>query len=182
MGAGETRPEGQREPRDRRSRDRYGRDRRERGPREAEEAAQAAALPTQEEPPRRSYFATPPAPAAQPAAAPVTAAGPAAPVAAAAAPEAAAPQRQLPKVQSFELPLAELVQVAERSGLQWINSDAAKIAAVQAAIAAEPKPIHVPRERPPAIVLDEGPLILVETKRDLREMKLPFEQGAAQPQ
>ena len=28
-----------------------------------------------------------------------------------------------------------------------------------------------------AIVIDEGPLVLVETKRDLRDMKLPFEQG-----
>jgi ribonuclease E len=62
--------------------------------------------------------------------------------------------------------------------LQWVNSDAEKIAAVQAAIAAEPKPVRVPRERPPAIVTDEGPLVLVETKRDLRELKLPFEQGS----
>ena len=28
-----------------------------------------------------------------------------------------------------------------------------------------------------AIVIDEGPLVLVETKRDLQGMKLPFEQG-----
>ena len=53
----------------------------------------------------------------------------------------------------------------------------AKIAAVQAAIAAEPRPPRVPRERPAPIVIDEGPLVLVETKRDLRDMKLPFEQG-----
>ena len=52
------------------------------------------------------------------------------------------------------------------------------MAAVQAAIAAEPKPVHVPRERPPLVVLDEGPLILVETRRDLSELKLPFEQQA----
>ena len=44
--------------------------------------------------------------------------------------------------------------------------------------AAEPKPVHVPRERPPAIVVDDGPLVLVETRRDLRELKLPFEQTA----
>ena len=48
-----------------------------------------------------------------------------------------------------------------------------------AAIAAEPKPIHVPRERPPAVQIDQGPLILVETRRDLRNMELPFE--ASQP-
>jgi len=58
-----------------------------------------------------------------------------------------------------------------------VNSDAQKIAAVQAAIAAEPQPARVPRERQPAIVADDGPLVLVETKRDLREMKLPFEQA-----
>ena len=81
-------------------------------------------------------------------------------------------------MQAFELPVAQLAQVAEGSGLQWINSDSTKIAAVQAAMAAEPKPVHVPRERPPAIVVDDGPLVLVETRRDLRELKLPFEQTA----
>ncbi|HBH39666.1 MAG TPA: hypothetical protein DDX06_14920, partial [Curvibacter sp.] len=74
------------------------------------------------------------------------------------------------------LPLTDLIQVASSSGLQWVNSDADKVAAVQAAIAAEPKPVHVPRERPAPVVIDEGPLILVETRKDLREMKLPFEQ------
>jgi ribonuclease E len=38
-------------------------------------------------------------------------------------------------------------------------------------------PVHVPRERPAPVVMDSGPLILVETKRDLRDMKLPFEQS-----
>lgn len=71
--------------------------------------------------------------------------------------------------------MSSLQQIAESSGLQWINSDADKVAAVRAAIAAEPKPIHVPRERAPVVVIDEGPLVLVETRRDLREMKLPFE-------
>ena len=67
-------------------------------------------------------------------------------------------------------------QIAQSSGLQWVQSDADKVAAVQAAIAAEPRPIHVPRERPPVVVLDEGPLVLVETRRDLRDLHLPFEQ------
>jgi ribonuclease E len=84
----------------------------------------------------------------------------------------------LPRVQAYELPLSALNEVAQNSGLQWVNSDAAKVAAVQAAIAAEPKPAHVPRERPPAVVIDAGPLVLVETKRDLRDMKLPFEETA----
>ena len=84
----------------------------------------------------------------------------------------------MPRVQGFTLPLDALQQIATASGLQWVNSDAEKIAAAQAAIAAEPKPVHVPRERPPAVVLDEGPLVLVETRRDLSAMTLPFE---AQP-
>jgi ribonuclease E len=82
-------------------------------------------------------------------------------------------------VQTFTLPVDALQQVAASSGLQWVNSDADKIAAVQAAIAAEPKPIHVPRERPPVVVVDEGPLVLVETRRDLSAMPLPFEQPPA---
>ena len=89
------------------------------------------------------------------------------------------PANGLPRVQTFTLPIDELQQVAAASGLQWVNSDADKIAAVQAAIAAEPKPIRVPRERPPAVVLDEGPLVLVETRRDLSAMALPFEQPPA---
>jgi len=35
------------------------------------------------------------------------------------------------------------------------------------------------RERPPMVVLDDGPLILVETRKDLSDLQLPFEQ---QPQ
>ena len=49
---------------------------------------------------------------------------------------------------------------------------------MQAEIAATPKPVHVPRERSPLVALDEGPLILVETRRDLAAQPLPFEQTA----
>jgi len=80
----------------------------------------------------------------------------------------------MPKVQTYSLPLNDLQQIASGSGLEWVNSDADKVAVVQAAIAAEPKPVHVPRERPPVVVIDEGPLVLVETRKDLAEMKLPF--------
>jgi ribonuclease E len=82
----------------------------------------------------------------------------------------------MPAVSSFDLPLDALQQVAADSGLQWVNSDPARIAAVQTAIAAEPKPVHVPRERPAPAPIDAGPLVLVETKRDLRNMTLPFEE------
>jgi len=86
----------------------------------------------------------------------------------------------MPKLEQFELPLGELVQVAQSSGLSWVNSDPEKIAAVQAAIAAEPKSIHVPRERPAVVKVEGGPLVLVETKRDLRNMTLPFEEKEPQ--
>ena len=81
----------------------------------------------------------------------------------------------MPKLQAFALPLDDLAQIAASSGLTWVNSDAAKIAAVQAAIAAEPQQVHIPRERPAAVQIDALPLILVETKRNLRNMELPFE-------
>ena len=52
-----------------------------------------------------------------------------------------------------------------------------KIAAVQARSRPSPsrRACRASARRP--IVIDEGPLVLVETKRDLRDMKLPFEQG-----
>jgi ribonuclease E len=37
--------------------------------------------------------------------------------------------------------------------------------------------VHVPRERKPMVVIDEGPLVLVETRKDLSQLKLPFEQA-----
>jgi ribonuclease E len=86
----------------------------------------------------------------------------------------ATPAKGLPTVSRFDLPIDSLAQMAQSSGLVWVNSDTAKVAAVQAAIAAEPKPVRVPRERPPAVVLDEGPLVLVETRKDLNTLKVPF--------
>jgi len=37
----------------------------------------------------------------------------------------------------------------------------------------------VPRERPALVVVDEGPLILVETKRDLGQIAMPFDHSAS---
>src|SRR5450830_151872 len=203
-GGGEERRE--RRSRDRYGRDRRERQG-ERAPRDGQANPEGREGQEQAEfEPRASYFSnvTPAEPVAAPAeawVAPVEAAAPApaqaeavapvvaeiaAPVAAP-APVAAAPvaaptpspvEAGLPKVQAFELPIPTLQELAQSAGLEWVNSDADKVAAVQAAIAAEPKPVHVPRERPPLVVLDEGPLILVETRRDLSELKLPFEQQA----
>jgi ribonuclease E len=122
---------------------------------------------------------------AAPVTAAVAAAEPAAVVAttvvAAPAPVAASATTSMPVVTSYALPVSDLVQVASTSGLQWVGSDTAKIAAAQAAIAAElaNAPAHVPRERPPAVVVESANLVLVETKRDLRDMQLPFEAPSA---
>ena len=80
-----------------------------------------------------------------------------------------------PPVEAFVLPTAALHRIAEGSGLQWVSSDAEKFKAVQAAIAAEPVPVRVPRERKPVVQVDTGPLVLVETRKDLSQLKLPFE-------
>jgi ribonuclease E len=79
-----------------------------------------------------------------------------------------------PAPTSYALPLDSLVAVAESAGLQWVNSDVDKIAAAKAAMAAD-APIHVPRDIPAVAAVDEGPLVLVETKKDLAQVKLPFE-------
>ena len=88
----------------------------------------------------------------------------------------------MPAVTSYSLPEADMTQVASSAGLQWVGSNPEKIAAVQAQIAAEARPVHVPRPRPAPVAPDNGPLVLVETKRDLRDMTLPFEQSAQQQQ
>ena len=150
----------------------------------AEEAAE-------QRPVRSSYFAQAASPVAVPVTAPSViepdAVAPSAPPAAAPAPRAAAPvavpaapapttaPAGMPKVTPYALSLDDLSQVAQGSGLEWVNSDASKVAQVQATIAAEPKPIHVPREPKPVVVVEEGPLVLVETRKDLSDVTLPFE-------
>jgi len=141
--------EGLSERRERRSRDRYGRDR------QARDSQADSASPSEHE-------------QAQ------------APVQTNVHPHAAAPAAtRMPTVGTYELPISSLQGVAQSSGLEWINSNPERIAQVQAAIAAEPRPTHVPRERPPVVVMDEGPLILVETKRDLGQMPMPFDNSAS---
>jgi ribonuclease E len=80
----------------------------------------------------------------------------------------------MPKIGHYDLPLQELMAITVSSDLQWVQSDAQKVALAQQAIKDEPKPVRVPRERPPAVVLDQGPLVLVETKKDLTQLQFPF--------
>ena len=196
--------EEQRQPRERRSRDRYGRDRRERGEQPERNEAGPASEPASEASAAPVYSESKQAPSQQEAAhvateyvapVPVAQAIEAAParviptpvrvtelvaatpkpVALTAAVAAVPATGALPKVQSYDLPLQDLAQVAQASGLQWVNSNAGKIAEVTAAMALEVKPVHVPRERASTAVSTEGPLVLVETKRDMGTMRLPFE-------
>jgi ribonuclease E len=82
-----------------------------------------------------------------------------------------------PVVTRYELPLDDLAAIARGAGLEWVNSDTERVRAVQEAMAAAPKAIHVPREIKPAVQIDDGPLVLVETRKNLADMKLPFEQA-----
>ncbi|MDE2431894.1 MAG: Rne/Rng family ribonuclease [Burkholderiales bacterium] len=88
------------------------------------------------------------------------------------------PEAVVTPAQPFVLPIDDLKQIATVAGLEWVNSDAEKIRQAQEAIENEPKPVHVPRERKPVSVMDEGPLILVETRKDLSQITLPFERQA----
>ena len=90
-----------------------------------------------------------------------------------AAPTVAAVSHDVPD--DYEMPLASLQSVAESAGLQWVGSDPQKIEAAQAALAAEPAPARVVREAKPQAQVDDGPLVLVETKKDLSQVRLPFE-------
>jgi ribonuclease E len=77
---------------------------------------------------------------------------------------------------AYTLPQSELNTVAQNAGLVWVNTDPQRAAAVQEAINNEPKQPHIPREPKPRVVVDEGPLVLVETKKDLSKMHMPFDQ------
>jgi ribonuclease E len=99
-----------------------------------------------------------------------------------AAPPEPTPAPSAEPAQPYALPIDSLAAVAESAGLQWVNSDVTKIQAAQAAIAATPAPVRVPREIAPVAAIDEGPLVLVETKKDLAQVKLPFETTAEETQ
>ncbi len=146
------------ERRERRSRDRYGRDRRERGSeRSGDQGGERRVESSDNAADSDNSFN----------AAPATSATSANASTAPAATVATVARASMPRVASFTLSVPDLEAIAQSSGLEWVNSNAERIAAVQAAIAAEPKPVHIPRERPAPVVIDEGPLVLVETRKDL---------------
>ena len=194
-----------REGRERKSRDRYGRDRRGRGERadrqeqqgtEGGASAQARDSDFAHTVPQEALTAAAVAPAvvvvqpqsgaeissvaAQEAPVAIAMVEPAVAITAAPAPVQAQASSTLglPKVASYTLPADVLTTVASSVGLVWVQSDAAKIAQVQAQIAAEPTPVHIPRERPVLPPMSTEPLILVETRKDLAAVSFPFDQPA----
>ncbi len=114
------------------------------------------------------------APVVAPVAAPVAAAPLARPAPATAVASTPATKASMPIIAGYELPIASLTSLTESSNLHWVQSDASKVAQVQQSIANEPAPVRVPRVRPPAAVVDDGPLVLVETRKDLSQLNLPF--------
>ncbi len=82
--------------------------------------------------------------------------------------------------QPFVLPMSDLQALAASAGLEWVNSDAQRIQVVRDAMASEPKAARVPRAPRPRVVLDDGPLVLVETRKDLSQLKLPFDSASTQ--
>jgi ribonuclease E len=99
--------------------------------------------------------------------------------ASAAPPAAPEPSAAEPiRIEPYRLPTDALQALAADAGLEWINSDAEKIRQVHAAMAAEPPAVRVAREPRTAVILDDGPLVLVETRKDLSQLKLPFEAQA----
>ena len=96
-------------------------------------------------------------------------------VAAVAEVAAVAPAPVIVEAAPYVLPTDSLAAIADGAGLQWVNSDAQKIRAVQEAMASAPAPTHLPRTPRARAQIDDGPLVLVETKKDLAQIKLPFE-------
>jgi ribonuclease E len=147
-----------------RGRDRYRRDRREREGADANADFVSEAAVIEGETTQLAVAEPPPAELIPPSVAVAVE-----PQAEAVAPPAA--------VEPFTLPFDELRQVATTAGLEWVNSDTDKVRAAQEAMASQPTPTRVPREPKPVAMVDEGPLVLVETRKDLAQFSLPLEAG-----
>jgi ribonuclease E len=72
-----------------------------------------------------------------------------------------APALAVPAAMSLE----ELERIIANAGLIWIQTDAEKQARVAAEIVAAAPPLTLGRERPAPVVIEEGPLVQVETRQ-----------------
>ncbi len=82
------------------------------------------------------------------------------------------PVRELPKVVPAMLDRESLEGVLSQVGLVWVDTNPVKHEEVLAQIAAEPKPIHIPRAIKPKAELPVGPMILIETGGQERTIEL----------
>jgi ribonuclease E len=88
-------------------------------------------------------------------------------------PEPVVPKvKALPQVVPTMLDRSSLDEVLNQVGLIWVDTNPVKHEEVLAQIAAEPKPIHVPRVIKPSAELPSGPMILVETGGQERAIEL----------
>ena len=71
------------------------------------------------------------------------------------------------------LPVEQLRAVVETAGLQWVQSDPERVEQARRKARQAPAPRHAPRERKPRAAQDEGPLVLVETRKALPRLELP---------
>jgi hypothetical protein len=79
-------------------------------------------------------------------------------------------------IEPYTLPADSLASAGHVGGPgMWVQSDAEQGAPCRPRWLPSPAPIHVPREPRRQVLVDEGPLVLVETRKDLSQMKLPFE-------
>jgi ribonuclease E len=70
----------------------------------------------------------------------------------------------LPEVSPAPMPIEQLQAVLQLAGLSLVQTEPGKFSETQARLAAEPRPVRVPRERPQLPPLDDRPLIQVETR------------------
>jgi ribonuclease E len=71
------------------------------------------------------------------------------------------------------LPVQDLQAVVQAAGLQWVQSDPARVVQAERAMRKLPVPSRAPRERKPKTLQDEGPLLLVETQTKLPTLHIP---------
>ena len=77
------------------------------------------------------------------------------------------------------LPIPELNAVVQAAGLQWVQSDPVRVEQAQRALRRATAPKHAPRERKPLALKDEGPLMLVETRKALPTLNIPENNASA---
>jgi ribonuclease E len=71
------------------------------------------------------------------------------------------------------LPVEQLRAIVETAGLQWVQSNPERVEQARRKARQAPAQRHAPRERKPRATQDEGPLVLVETRKALPRLDLP---------